>query len=555
MPVWGALAVAAYFAAAAALVLYGANCYVMIALFRRRAGAAAQERRAVRARHARLLERPELPVVTTQIPIYNEFNVAARAMQAACRMRWAPGRHQVQVLDDSTDETRALVDATAARLRAAGHEVEVLRRPDRTGYKAGALAAGLERARGELIAVFDADFVPPEDFLLRTVPFMLEDPGLGLVQARWGHLNCEGSLLTRAQAIGIDGHFLVEQSARAYNGLFMNFNGTAGLWRRAAIEGAGGWQGDTLTEDLDLSYRAQLAGWRTYYVPDVVVPAEIPEDLGAFKSQQFRWAKGSIQTAKKLLPQLLRAPLPAFTRLQALLHLTHYLVHPLMLVVALLALPVLLVVELRLGPALFALLAGALALAMAAPSALYAVSQRAAYPDWRRRLLYLPALVAVGMGIAVSNTRAVLQALLGRASPFERTPKRGERERKRYRARHKAVIPLEVALGLYCAYSLGVYLARGQYLVGPFLALYAAGFLFVGLLGLAHGLGLADRPRRRRLAPTGPAPAPAAATKPLRARAAASVPPSAVLPGTRTGTPSAGGSLGCVGRRGAATRL
>jgi cellulose synthase/poly-beta-1,6-N-acetylglucosamine synthase-like glycosyltransferase len=477
-----------YLFAAAALLAYGLNCYVMVVLFARRRKAFRKRLEAISRGAAWQVGGADSPVVTTQIPIYNELNVAERVIRAACRMSYPAGRHEVQVLDDSTDETRQVVDRVVSECRAAGGDVQLIRRGIRTGFKAGALAQGLALARGELVAVFDADFVPPEDYLQESVPFFLSDAGVGLVQARWGHLNRSRSLLTRAQSIGIDGHFMVEQAARNWNGLYMNFNGTAGMWRRSAVESAGGWQWDTLTEDLDLSYRVQLAGWKTVFLPDLVVPAEIPEDVEAFKSQQFRWAKGSIQTARKLLPKVAAAPLPWFVKVQAFFHMTHYLVHPLMVLLALLALPVLVSVQLPLPGAVFTPVAVGLAFSLAAPSALYLAGQRAAYPDWGRRMVFLPALVAVGVGIALSNTRAVAEALVGKQSPFIRTPKRGERLIKHYRLRFSPLAAGELLFGLYCAASFGVYLAAGKYLVGPFLGLYAAGFLFVGLLTAAQRL-------------------------------------------------------------------
>jgi cellulose synthase/poly-beta-1,6-N-acetylglucosamine synthase-like glycosyltransferase len=485
-----------YFSCALGLMAYGLNCYVLLFLFWRGRG-----RAVVRLeKHKELSSAShDLPRVTTQIAIYNEINVAERVMRAAAAMRYPQGRHEIQILDDSTDETTVVVDRVATVLKGAGHDIKVLRRPHRRGFKAGALAEGLAAARGELVAVFDADFVPSPDFLLRSAPYFTREPGLGLVQARWGHLNRGDSLLTRAQAIGIDGHFMVEQAARSWNRLYMNFNGTAGLWRRQAIEAAGGWQWDTLTEDMDLSYRMQFAGWSTLYLPDLVVPAEIPDTIAAFKSQQFRWAKGSTQTALKLWSTLWRQPVSIFKKIQAIFHMTHYFVHPLMLSLALLALPVLLTIQLSLAPLLFVLLAVALGISIIGPNALYLTSQLAAYERWWLRVLWMPCLVMVGVGLAVSNTRAVVEALLGVESGFVRTPKRGGRQLKRYDLAFSPLALVELGLGLWCAAAFGVYLAAGKYLVGPFLAVYTAGYLFVGLMTLLEGRWSRpqwERPRR-----------------------------------------------------------
>ncbi len=484
--------IALYFFTAGCLMLYGLNCYVMVFLFKRGRTSAQEYRRKVRSGSGKEIDHRVLPFVTTQIPIYNEFNVSERVLRAVCRIKYPAGKHEIQVLDDSTDETAQLIDEVVSELQKAGHHIYTIRRKNRVGFKAGALAGGLEQAIGELVAVFDADFVPPENFLMDTAPFFMADKHLGLAQARWGHLNRKRSLLTRAQSMGIDGHFMVEQSARNWSNLFMNFNGTAGIWRKEAIMDGGGWQWDTLTEDMDLSYRVQFAGWDTIYLPDLVVPAEIPEDVRAFKNQQFRWAKGSIQTAKKLLPGLLRSSVPLFKKIEAVFHLTHYFVHPMMTLLALLALPVLFLFQANPGYFVFTVLAIILGISMAAPSMLYIVSQRAAYRNWLSRIIYLPFLVVIGVGIAISNSRAVFEAIAGYESEFVRTPKKGDREMKSYRVRLPWSAVFEILTGVYCAWSLGYYFAAGKYFIGPFLAAYSAGFLFIGLLSLVHATGISE---------------------------------------------------------------
>lgn len=478
-----ALVLVFYSLATIGLLLYGLNCYVMLTLFMRR-------RREVQAHHDQRLSADSLlatgdalPVVTTQIAIYNELNVAERVMRATCNMRYPDGRHEIQVLDDSTDETQQLVERVAAELLQQGHDIKVLHRTDRTGFKAGALQQGLEQARGDVIAVFDADFVPPEDYLLNTASHFASDETLGFVQARWGHLNRRTSLLTRAQAVGIDGHFIVEQIARCWNDLFMNFNGTAGLWRKSAIIDGGGWQWDTLTEDLDLSYRVQFAGWQTLYLPNVVVPAELPEDVNAFRGQQFRWAKGSVQTLIKLFTRLMAADVSPFKKLQAVFHMGGYLVHPMMLTLVLLALPVLhRMPTTRPTGILFAILALPMCFSVIAPSTLYLVGQRALHTKWKRRVLLLPFLMVVGVGMALSNTRAILEAVFKKESDFIRTPKRGDRAVKSYAIRLPWVSVAEIGLGLYACWTLTQYLLAGKLIVSPFLAIYAAGFLFIGAL-------------------------------------------------------------------------
>jgi hypothetical protein len=388
-------------------------------------------------------------------------------------------------------------------VRARGTDVVHLRREVRDGYKAGALRDGLLVSRGELVAVFDADFVPEPDFLVKTVPFFA-DRAVGLVQTRWGHVNEDYSPLTRAQAVAIDGHFGIEQAGRQWGGFFLNFNGTAGVWRKKAIDDAGGWHADTLTEDLDLSYRAQLTGYRIEYLVDVEVPAEIPADISAFKSQQRRWAKGSIQTAIKLIPRVLAADLGVRQKVQSLIHLTHYLVHPLMLCVAVLAVPLLAFWYGPTAPLPFYTMAALLVLSACGPSILYLSAQRELRRDWRRRILRLPLLMIIGTGIAVSNTRAVLEAILGIRSAFVRTPKRaftGSRGAVRaatYRLPLDLNFVVEGSLAVYSGIGLLLYLDGGKLLIGPFLLLYTLGFGTMAVATVREAL--------RRLTDRGPAP-------------------------------------------------
>ena len=479
-----------YILAAAFLFIYGANCYVMISLFLLRQKKERSDARALIEAGQSIFKTPTLlPHVTTQIPLYNEANVAERVICAAVAMDYPVEKHEIQILDDSTDETCMLVDSLVEKLKAAGHDISVIRRKDRSGFKAGALRNGMEFCKGTFIAIFDADFVPPENFLRKLVPALMSDSGTAFVQARWGHLNSHKSLLTRAQTIGIDGHFMIEQCARSYNNLFLNFNGTAGLWRKQAIIEGGNWQNDTLTEDMDLSYRCQLAGWNARYIPDVVVPAELPESYTAFKSQQFRWAKGSIQTAIKLMPRVIRSDASVFAKIQAFLHMTHYCIHPLMALMALLALPVLLNTQIILSMWALLALVLAISISLTGPSALYFVSQFSQGRSNGWKLLNLPGLVFIGVGIALSNSRAVFEALAGIASPFVRTPKSGDKK-KTYSIRANWFPVVEILMGIYCAFSFAYYLKAQKYIIGQFLLIYMLGFLLIGYRSLLEQLNL-----------------------------------------------------------------
>jgi len=475
-----------YLTASAGLLIYGLNCYVMLFIFLRKKDEYIIKEKLFLDEYYRNGIPEDLPRVTTQIPLFNEYNVAVRVIRAVVSMDYPEGKHQIQVLDDSTDETIEIVDREVESLRESGIDISVIRRKGRDGFKAGALSNGLKTASGELVAIFDADFIPEKDFLLKTAPFFIKDAKLGILQTRWGHVNRKASLLTRIQALGIDGHFMVEQPARAWNNLFMNFNGTAGVFRKQSIFDAGGWQADTLTEDMDLSYRIQLKGWNVHYSLTTIVPSELPENIHAFKNQQFRWAKGSIQTACKLLGRVIRSDRRLFAKAQAVLHLSHYCVHPLMLTLSILALPVLMTFPIKLSPLIFGFCAFFLLIAMTGPSALYTGSQAVSGKGWIGRIAFLPFLVCMGVGLAFSNSRAVIEAFMGKKSPFIRTPKKGDKEVLNYNRAVSCDMFFELGLGIYCVLSFVMYIIAQKYLIGPFLLIYSCGFVSVSLFGFFH---------------------------------------------------------------------
>jgi cellulose synthase/poly-beta-1,6-N-acetylglucosamine synthase-like glycosyltransferase len=473
LSILSSLALSVYYATLVGLSVYGLHRVLLLVLYMRS-----------RREPAGTTEPSAWPMVTVQLPIYNELYVARRLIDAVCKLDYPRDRLEIQVLDDSDDETRSLAADAVARQKARGIDIHHLHRRDRRGYKAGALAAGLDSAKGELVAIFDADFLPRRDFLRRIVPHF-SDRGVGMVQARWDHLNRTYSLLTRIQAIFLDGHFSVEHVARSSSGRFFNFNGTAGVWRRQAILESGGWTQDTLTEDLDLSYRAQLAGWRFRFLPDLTVPAELPVDVHAFKRQQHRWAKGSIQTARKLLGSVMRAPIPPLTKLEAFVHLTNNGAYLLMISLAVLVFPAV-IVRHNLGLDhliwLDLLLLGTATVPIVA---FYAVSQLAVRPRRTEQLVHLLSLMALGIGLSVNNARAVLSGMTTDGGVFERTPKfsihgaSGTLRGKRYRSGKDVTFALE---GLLAAYHLaGLYFAchLGLWSSLPFLSLFACGFSYV----------------------------------------------------------------------------
>ncbi len=474
------LVLAIYVLCLAGLSPFGLNQYILVSLFRKR----------LHREEVEPLPESRLPAVTVQLPVYNELYVAERLIRSACELDYPRHLLEIQVLDDSTDETLELTRRLAKEYRRKGIDIVHIHRTERTGFKGGALGHGLERARGEFVAVFDADFLIPRSFLRDTLPHFTSDD-VGMVQTRWTYLNDEHSLLTRAAALGLDGHFVVEQSARYWGGLFMNFNGTAGIWRTQCIEDAGGWQHDTLTEDLDLSYRAQLAGWRFKYLGDVTCDSEIPAEIHGMKAQQFRWTKGSIETARKLLPRLWRAPLPLRVRVQGTLHLLGNIVFPLLLIVGILNLPVVLVSN-RYDLRLLWPVSAYFLFTLFGSFSYYWTAQRAANMSWRRRAVYFPLFLGASIGLGVNNTKAALEGLAGKKSPFERTPKYDligklcSWRDKRYRSPVTWSTAVELLLGLYTLATIGVAIRLEEYGGLPFLCLFAFGYLLVAGYSLKH---------------------------------------------------------------------
>lgn len=433
----------------------------------------------------------ELPIVTVQLPIFNEVYVVERLLRSVSELDYPREKLQIQVLDDSTDDTKDLTERCVAELQVRGFNVERKHRIDRTGFKAGALESGLASAAGDFVCILDADFVPQPDLLQKTIHFFT-DPKVGMIQTRWGHLNRTYSLLTRVQAMFLDGHLLLEQTARSRSGRFFNFNGTAGLWRTSCIQEAGGWQHDTLTEDLDLSYRAQLAGWKFVFLPDVITPAELPVDMNGFKSQQHRWTKGSVQTCKKLLPTIWRSPLPLTLKVEATAHLTSNFAYLLLACLCVL-----------LHPSVGGPQSGWLRMllidvpifltASLSVAAFYICAQRELHPrTWMKEILLLPALLALGVGLSLNNARAVLEAVFNHESDFARTPKYGiERKKQSWRKCKyhplKSLLPLaEMGFALYFSYFIWFAISHGQYLSLPFLAMFQIGFLYVSVSSLSQ---------------------------------------------------------------------
>ncbi|MBU0550302.1 glycosyltransferase family 2 protein [Myxococcota bacterium] len=431
-----------------------------------------------------------LPKVTIQLPVFNERYVVGRLIDHVCKIRYPAELLEIQVLDDSTDDTVELAREAVDRWHAKGVNIVHIHRTNRQGFKAGALQEGMAVAHGEFIAVFDADFIPPVDFLERTLPHFKHD-GIGMVQTRWDHINRHYSLLTEAQSILLDGHFMIEHTARNRSGRFFNFNGTAGIWRKTCIQDAGGWEHDTLTEDLDLSYRAQMAGWRFVFLNDLLSPAEIPIEMTAFKTQQHRWAKGSIQVALKILPRILKSDLPRKVKFEAFIHLTSNVAYVMMIVLSLM-MPFSL--HIRIDHNWYQALLLDLPFFLGATfsvSVFYLISQVEVqkWDKWWQPVVYLPFVLALGIGLAVNNAKATLEALFGHESPFVRTPKLAIEDKQSnlsvrtpYRAGKNLLAYIELGLGLYYTYTVLYCLWAGLFLALPFMLLFQFGFLYTGLM-------------------------------------------------------------------------
>ena len=482
-----------YFIVMVILAFYGIHRYQLVWLYyRNRKNASRSDE--PRARFAE----DQLPFVTIQLPIFNEQFVIDRLIDACCRLNYPRDRFEIQVLDDSTDETTVVAQQIVERYATgfAGMDpqpITYIHRTNRYGFKAGALDNGLKSANGEFVAIFDADFVPPREWVMQVIHHFAE-PEIGMVQTRWTHLNRDYSFLTQVEAIMLDGHFVLEHGGRSRAGVFFNFNGTAGMWRRETIGSAGGWQHDTLTEDTDLSYRAQMVGWKFKYLQDVECPAELPIEMTAFKTQQARWAKGLIQTGRKILPRVLKSDVPWHTKLEAWYHLTANISYPLMIVLSVLLMPAMII---RSWQGLLQMLLIDLPLFMASTmsiSSFYLVSQKELFPGrWYRTFLYLPCLMALGVGLTITNTKAVMEALFGIKSAFARTPKyrvnkKGEKSQaKKYRKRLGIIPWIELAIGCYFALTVWYAITTENYFTIPFLVLFVFGYWYTGLLSLLQG--------------------------------------------------------------------
>lgn len=471
-----------YFISLSLLFMFGSSGFVMIYQYLKHKN----------KKEEKLPELKEFPVVTIQLPLYNEKYVAERVIEATCNIAYIPENLEIQVLDDSTDETVEVVAELVKKYQAKGFDIKHIHRTNRSGFKAGALKEGLAVARGEYIAIFDADFIPKPDFLLRTLPYFISDPKIGMVQTRWEHINSDYSMLTRVQALALDGHFVIEQNVRNKAGFFINFNGTGGIWRKECILDAGNWEADTLTEDLDLSYRAQLKGWKFKFLNDVTSPAELPSEINALKSQQFRWTKGAVETARKILPKVWKSNLPVAKKIHSTFHLTSNIVFPFILTAGILNVP-LIFIKHQGGYEHYFNVMAVFVFAFVGSFLFYLYSQKDIYPDWHRRIFLFPLFMAGSMGFAVNNTKAVIEGLLKKKSEFVRTPKykiTSKRETwagKKYTpVKISYTTFIEILLALYCLFGVFISFYYLEIAAVPFQLLFSMGYGFVSFLSLKH---------------------------------------------------------------------
>ncbi len=432
----------------------------------------------------------EYPIVTIQLPLYNERYVITRLIDSVIRFDYPKEKLEIQILDDSTDDSTEIIRDHIKKYTDAGYDITHIHRTNRAGYKAGALKEGLEKAKGEFVAIFDADFIPRKKFLKRTLPYFFRDEKIALVQTRWEHLNRDYSIITRTQAIALDGHFVIEQAVRNRAGFFINFNGTGGVWRKEAIFDAGNWEADTLTEDLDLSYRAQLKGWKIKYLVNFTSPAELPSEINSLKSQQFRWTKGAIETMKKLFPRVMKSDLPLKNKFQSFIHLCSNLAYPFIFIAALLNMPIVLIKETGDYDTVFKFMS-LFTLAFVSSFMFYLYSQKDVYPDWQNRIFYFPVFLAGSMGLSLNNTKAVFEGLINKKSEFVRTPKfkiTGNSDSwhgKKYLTKKISFLTiLELLLCLYCLSGVVLSIIYAQIASIPFQLMFTFGFGAMAILSI-----------------------------------------------------------------------
>jgi len=433
----------------------------------------------------------ENAIVTIQLPLYNEMYVAERLIKTVCEIDYPKDKMEIQVLDDSTDETTSIVAQIIDEKKKEGFDISHIRRGTREGFKAGALKEGMKIAKGEYIAIFDADFIPHKQFLKKTLSFFNDDK-VGMVQTRWEHINGDYSIITKAQALALDGHFVIEQTVRNKSGFFINFNGTGGIWRKKCIEEAGNWRADTLTEDLDLSYRAQLIGWRFVFLKDFTSPAELPSEINALKAQQFRWTKGAVETAKKILPLVWKSKIPLRVKLQSTFHLTNNLVFPFILLAAILNVPLIFIKNSGSHELYFAIMS-IFVMAFISSFLFYLYSQKDIRTDWRKKIVLFPLFMAGSMGLAVNNSRAVFEGLMNRKSEFVRTPKFKQVNEKDSWVGNKYLnkklgfsVIVEAVLAVYCLIGVLASIYFLELASIPFQLLFFLGFSFVSITSIKH---------------------------------------------------------------------